>query len=203
MEGTKHEKVILVILAYLIGFTSALIAYGIKPTPNYLPFENELGLTSGLENTDFVDKQNIQQSSTTEATDPSTNEFVNYHDGRLSVHNDQGDFLLSINKDLIDTEQLIEFKNYGIHYSNKSPFYLVSADKKFIYFCEQHGEKDNCSNFIFDVKSSNMHFVNNEKQKIVTPRQVAEKAYWREDDILVVGDLTSVNSDTPWKVIKK
>jgi len=48
-----------------------------------------------------------------------------------------------------------------------------------------------------------MHFVNNEKQKIVTPRQVAEKAYWREDDILVVGDLTSVNSDTPWKVIKK
>jgi len=202
MEGTKHEKVVLVILAYLIGFTTALIAYGIRPIPDYSSPETKLELNDVIENTAFVDKQNIQQSSTTEATDPSTNEFVNYHDGRLSVHNDQGDFLLSINKDLIDTEQLIEFKNYGIHYSNNAPFFLVSADKKYIYFCEQHGEEDNCSNFIFDVKSSIVQFVNNEKQKIVTSRAVAEKAYWREDGTLKVGDFSSVSADTPWKVIK-
>jgi len=202
MEGTKHEKVVLVILAYLIGFTSALIAYGIKPIPDYFPPETELELNNVLENTDFVDKQDIQ-SSTTVATNQSTDEFVTYHDGRLGVHSDNGDFLLSINKDLVDKELLVEFKDYGVHYSKFAPFHIVSADKQFIYFCEQHGDEDNCSNFIFDVKSSVIQFVNNEKQKIVTSRSVAEKAYWQEDGTLVVGDFTSVSPDTPWKVVRR
>jgi len=191
MEGTKHEKVVLVVLAYIIGFTSGLIAFGINQS-----------VFLGADGQDSELKYDVQKISTDESfndTEHSDNtEIVTYKDGYLRVISGDNNFLLSIDKNLVDEESLDSFTEQGLH--TAIPFFVASPDNRYVYFCEQHSIDDSCMSFVFDSKSSVIQFVNNNGQKLSTTAAVARGAHWGDDGMLIIGDFSSLTIDTPWKV---
>ena len=191
MEGTKHEKVVLVVLAYIIGFTTGLIGFGVNQSGFISTDANYSELELGEQ------EVSVAKSDINSNTD-NGDEIVSYKDGRLRLIDDDNTLLLSIDKNLVDEESLDSFTEQGIH--TAIPYFIISPDQHYVYFCEQRSTEDACTNFVFDTESSIIQFVSNGGEKLSTTAATAQGVYWNDDGGLVIGDLTSLALDTPWKV---
>lgn len=214
MEGTKHEKAILVLLAYIIGFTSAFIAFGIAKsisvdaddTVAYEIVSDSMGDTDDM----MVPETDVQP--TAEAPLPSAPEEgaadssvlltgkgteVYYENGKLYASTNGDMHLLSVAKNKLTSAVAEAFSSQGSHIA--IPKFSVSTDGSFVYFCEQQQETDSCVNFVYDVTGDVIQYVSAEGKKVVTSAAIAETANWTPAG-LTFGTYRSQSTEKPWIV---
>ncbi len=206
-EGTKHEKIVLVILAYVIGLTSGFIGFGINDHYQY-------GSQRVMGDMDMMEYFDEEPSSTLPATGragyvspttqpPEANTVeadVVYEDGQLLAMTNEGPVVLSV-----DVEQLGDSIPEALAvqgYHTEPPIFLASPEGKYVYFCEQHLGVDECTNFLFNINDVSIQYVQIEKRKFVSPTSQAASAYWALDG-LHIGKYTSESVETPWKLVEK
>jgi hypothetical protein len=202
MEGTKHEKAVLVILSYVVGFTAGFITFGVTsngfsksvPMATVPPVVVEQTTTE----METVVPDPEMPVSLEEVTSENSTDQVHYTDGRLMANVNGASVLLSAQLATVDAETAKLFAAQGVH--EAIPKYTASADGAFIYYCEQHSAADSCINFVYDSNAQIIHYVTVDGAKLVTPAATAESATWN-NETLTVGTASSIAANTPWKLV--
>ena len=205
IEGTKHEKVVIIVLAYVMGFTAGFICFGvggpkfIHPTDTMVPAvattmtPTEVPPTEeAMQTQEPVANEEIAVVSPVNATSNET--AASYSDGKLQVAVGTNTFLLSMKVDDLGTVDTSDFKNQGSHVA--IPAYLVSPDNKFVYFCEQKTAEDTCNSFIFNVQANAIEYVSVDGKKLTTNAATAKAATWTTAGLSIDGK-TSVEAGNP------
>ena len=175
MNESKHKDVTMVVLSYLIGFTTAGILFGL--TDNREPLVDYNFASAYI------------------------NKGVTNSDERVRViNNSEGLFLIKGN----NKESLLSAAISNSRESNYSHYSVItasaSANEKFIHYCSQNSSRDDfCNHFIYSV-IDNKYFpvISNGNQ--VTSSIENINTYWEEEGFLYLDGLRSVSTDTPWLV---
>ena len=206
MEGTKHEKAVILFLAYVVGFTSGFIAFGIsKPTPETASVIEVVEEITLEESPVILDEVAVTEV-VTEAED-LPNEYSNplhpegthayYQNGRLLVSVDGEVTLLSMEKNRMAANVTDLFSNQGSHIA--IPHTSVSTDNKFVYFCEQQSDADRCVSFVYSIDAQTIYSVMDNGLKVVLTASDAKNVTWN-GNTLSVGTSLSTSPETPWKL---
>jgi hypothetical protein len=213
MEGTKHEKAVIVVLAYIVGFTSGFIAFGVTQpdlqsiAPIEMPLETGLPtetvpVTSDGTKLPMTDTAPTAGATENDYTVPKYTEgtHVYYENGRLFLSVDGNVSLLSIERNRMAANVTEFFRTQGSHVA--IPHYALSPDNKFVYFCEQQGDADSCVSFIYDVTAQTIQFVVDNGEKVTLTAAEAKTGRF-DGATLVIGLQQSTDPTTPWKVAQK
>lgn len=199
MSGTKHEKTVLILLSYIIGFTSGLMAVNlfIEPVP----------MSESVHDANFLlDQATSAVAETYSEPAPdlpaenvlSTNELVSYTDGKLYAKVGDARVVLSVDIDLMGDEVSNDFANQGIHFAK--PVFKTSTNGTYIFFCEQHTVQDICTGYIFDLTNNEIRPMSSDGKALTFTSAVAETALWTGGS-LQVGNLVSISdTEKPWKL---
>lgn len=203
LEGTKHEKAVLIIVAYIIGFTSGFIAFGVSGTMRSGAPEMLVAPESFIPN-DYTpptsNPPDFEEAPVTDGGEEApvdTGEIVSYTDGKLYATVKGERFVLSLHNDVMSTENVEGFSTQGIHAA--LPAYSASPDGRFVHFCEQQTDIAECTHFIFDTEANVIQPVSVNGERLITPDDVAKTAVWNETG-LVIAQYKSYSADTPWKL---
>jgi hypothetical protein len=196
IEGTKHEKAVLVILSYVAGFTAGFIVFGLSIVPS---------LQSATVNPEPRAEDPVsaplelqgERATTENVSAAKAVSQVLYKDGRLLASVNGASVLLSAQLQTVDAETAAFFANQGIH--EAIPQYLVSDDGNFIYYCEQRSLNDLCTNYVYDVINEIIQFVTLDGVKLESTGQEAKTAVW-DGNKLTIGPSSSVSVVTPWNL---
>ncbi len=205
MEGTKHEKAILVALAYIVGFTSGFIAFGMSQPDAHIVEEVALMNTIPVSNADThpnlpadtLATVDTPQQDDTESVVTEKGTRVYYQNDRLYVSVDGAVNLLSVAKNSLSSAVAAAFSTQGTHIS--IPKYLASPDGKYVFFCEQQQETDSCIGFVYDVTGTVIQYVAHDGKKVAITADVAKSAAWSENT-LSFGTYRSQSIEKPWIV---
>ncbi len=171
----KHEKVIILSLAYVIGFVTAYIAFGV----NSPYFSQDSSVESGDEFSYGLRSSQHKYE-------------------KVSV-DDESDGLYALldNKKRILSAQVIDSDKVGPGFHIDVIKSVVSNDKNFIYYCTQNGETEDYMSFIYDVNTDIVHSVgvNSDSKLTINDMETAE---WHNDGRLSLGDFVSVKPSEPW-----
>jgi hypothetical protein len=199
IEGTKHEKAVLVVITYIIGFTSGFIAFGVsdswkKPTAVPATVDAALFIPPPAEYTAPTSNPPTEEAATSSAVTTDA-DVVSYVDGKLYAQVGEEQFVLSISNSVMPTENVEGFSTQGIH--EELPAYAANSDESYVYFCEQQSSEETCTNFVFDTKANIIQFVSIDGEKLITPNDVAKGAKWSPLG-LKIGEYVSTSADEPW-----
>lgn len=192
MEGSRHERVVLVIVSYVIGFITAFIAYSVSTSSNepsqpvFVVYE----VANEYDYKKFADESN-------EATEVFTE--VLYQDGRLLVKRGAELLLVSLNPDEAGfPSNALAGEPQGHHVTE--PTYELAPDGNKLFFCEQKStSEDVCSSFILDVQERVVRPVKVAGEPLrITPEE-AKEAVW-DGNKLALYDLASVDESQPWNL---
>ena len=195
IEGTKHEKAVLVILSYVSGFTAGFIIFGMSALSSARPAESVI--YHEPQATDISMNTQDQVPAPVEQEAPAPIDEVMYKDGRLMANVNGASVLLSAQLATVDAETAKTFANQGVHQA--IPKYQASDDANFVYYCEQHSEADSCINFIYDVEKQIIQYVTVDGKKLFSNAETAQTATWN-NGLLTIGTATSIDATTPWKL---
>lgn len=185
MENTRHERAIIMVATYTIGFVSAYIAFGVGLDQNSLAVDTTALSPSSLDQA--IKHAGIHEAAATIVADKEG----------LSLSTRDGDKLLSVSKQILKEE--------GMDVSKPTPgiFEVIidaelSRDSRFAYFCEQLQEGDQtCNPYVYSVEQDVL-FPLKLNGDAFRPDIVTYKATWTEDGLLNVNGHISVSSETPW-----
>lgn len=195
LEGTKHEKAVLVITAYIIGFTSSFIAFGVMDRVE-APAPLESVSTTWPEG--YQPPTEMPPSDEAVSAAPTGGGMATYEDGKLYA-NVQGErYVLSLQNDIMDVTNVEGFATQGIH--EALPTYSASADGHFVHFCEQQTPADACTHFVFDAKRNVIQPLSLEGKSFITTVNEALSTVWN-GDALRIAQYASVSQAEPWKMV--
>lgn len=170
---TDHTKAILVGLAYLIGFTTAYIAFELNDvSPSYAVKDN--GVT---------ESRVIQQASAYGAVRAVTTPeglFVASQDGQRIISAAAG------GEDL----------EFGFHKEIVSA--SVSHDAAMVHYCATMDDSDSCYHFVYVVSEDVVHPVRSDDEVVVTSSAVAKSSTWLSNNLLSIGGVFSLSGTSPW-----
>lgn len=198
LEGTKHEKVVLVLLAYIIGITSGFIAF--SPQPQYGPVVHGSAYSSVA--TYQKDKQSVPVSASDTMPGNETvlgevsesDEFVYYSDKRLFIEAPEGRMLLSIHVDEVGTDLGEEFATQGTHV--REPLFSVNETETNVFFCEFMNSEKECGAYVYDVNENTIRPVAVNGEHLILTDTEAATATWTGSS-LEIGNLVSATQE-PW-----
>ena len=197
MDGTKHEKVVLVVLAYIIGFTAGFICFSITASggaPSVaVATENHTAPNERHQADSSV--QPGQDLSAPEAEVISGMATATYENGKLKAFVDTKEYLLSFNTSVVDITGPDDFKNQGSHAD--IPAFVVAPEGRFIYYCEQQSADDTCNNLLYDVAENAIRKVTVAGEASVSSAHDAKSAIW-SNGALVIGNYISQTPTEPW-----
>ncbi|MEZ4200106.1 MAG: hypothetical protein R3B69_00660 [Candidatus Paceibacterota bacterium] len=173
----KHEKALLVLTAYVIGFITAYIAFGLTIT----------GPKEAVYVTTTHSKEIKQHEGATT-------------DGVGVVETSEGLFALLGAQERVLSAQAISFgAGAGYHYDVFVA--MASPDGKYIYYCAQEDRtSDSCVGYLYDVLEDKTRQVHNENNDPVLLQSTAKKVSW-QDGQLYLPMYRSYDIMRPWKVI--
>lgn len=195
MEGTKHEKALLVVLSYIVGLTSGFIAFGLTQSNQILETTDVVSSYEGESQLVATTEEN-----SVEETPVSSGVKVTYDDGRLTVDVNGSIQLLSVERSRLNLEAASYFTKQGTH--SIEPVYKLSPDSKYVFFCEQDTTTDSCQSFVYDIQNEMIHYVTNNGTKLALSRDEAKQVVW-DGLVLVAGLNTSNSSESPWLLSTK
>lgn len=195
MEGTRHERAAIVIASYIIGFITAFMFAA--NTGNLLadPF-----ISAPMTNTASVAAvREIPPEAPAVVRTPVTQGAVSYEGGQLVYSGADGEHLLSFNPQTSELRADIETLTQGYHYDELS--YAVSADQKFVFFCEKKAVADEtCTGYVYDADADRIYQMTMEGAAVTFPHVAAQRAVWTAVG-LKVGSSYSVNASAPWAMM--
>ena len=165
MEGTRHERVIVLITAYIIGFITAYIAFGVIKVQefDYSSFTNQSSAVITSQ------KQDDQHHEVFVAEDA---------EGLVVIKNNK--------------RTLISVKNNGDLPPEEGTYisvvYKISPDQEKIYFCEQPlEESDTCRPYIYSIEDNITYpvTINGERVAFSINDHSVE---WSEEGELLIGE---------------
>ena len=163
MEGTRHERVVVLIAAYIIGFITAYIAFGVVKVQDidYTSFSNQ--------NASVIASQD---------TKASENIFVGLdNEGLVVIKNNQRTLLSLKDNGEVPPEE-------GVHASIVA--YSASPDNSKVYFCEQPTvEDDSCRPYIYSVEDGIVYPVTVNGERVAFPVE-NHNVSWNEAGELVI-----------------
>lgn len=181
MEGSRHERVLLVLTAYIIGFTTAFIAYALPAKHQVTP--------------------QVFSIQTNEQDDVSVPQTAIYLDETgLYVSSPQTTQLLSVNQaSPLMANAVFGAPTSGVHYRLIDA--ELSRDRDFVYFCEQLTETaQTCDPYVFSIQDGILHEVT--VNDVVYPSSVANHtSSWSSDGKLQLDGYISASSETPWELV--
>ncbi len=183
----RHEKIFIVLLAYIIGFTTAFIAYGL----NYTIVDDNV--YAQINTTPIADVQNtdpIVQVNNTQSASALTATLT--EEGLFAVLNGKQRVISANVKDSASNE-------HGFHVAIATV--EVSPDNRFIYFCEQRSLNANeCHSYIYALETDSVHIVQTTADEDVVA-STEKKVVWLTDSRLIVDGYVSESNETPWNVM--
>jgi hypothetical protein len=207
LEGTKHEKAVLVLLAYIIGLTSGFIGFGIN---NFYQNESKFSTKHQqkmMEDFDYAapvlrttDKVGYFPPTGQPPQDGEEVNLVHYENGQLTVSTNDGPIVLSVHVDQLgdNIPELLALQGHHV----EPPVYVVSPGGRYVYFCEQHLGVNGCTNLLFDKEAISIQYVQVRNEKLISPVSLAASAYWAAEG-LSLGEFISESISTPWKLVPK
>jgi hypothetical protein len=192
LEGTKHEKAVLVILAYIIGITSGYIAFAVpgKLTQNALS-DNTYYPASEVMMSDEVGGDYEGYVLGEEA---HSDEFVYYTNNRLFVQAQSGRMLLSVHVNEFGDTLGEEFANQGTHVAE--PIFATDEAEKNVFFCEFRDSATSCLAYVYSDEDTVIRPVVVDNEHLVLTRDEASAANW-EGGVLSVNGYNS-DAQQPW-----
>lgn len=142
MTGNRHEQAVLVIMAYVVGFVTAFIAFG----------ANQIDEATHVV---YVPTSTVQAKSTSAPQSSPGNvasaASAYYEQGMLTTQTENGPVVLSVDAAMApELTNDPQFAGQGLHQS--LPIYAASPDGSFVYFCEQFTTRDSCRSFVYDTE---------------------------------------------------
>lgn len=182
----KHERITLVVLAYVIGFSTAYIAFALQsPNNDYYNIT-----TSTIAHTPAIKPmEEVYAARTTSLDTISTTE------------KEDGFYALIEGKERILSAALINSMQprSGFHHKIIEP--SVSLSGMYIHYCVQpSAASSTCVHHIYDVTTDIVHIMTVADEPVET--LIADRIIplWLQDDTLRLSDYISVAPNTPWKV---
>lgn len=177
MEGSRHEKVLIILAAYVIGFVTAYLLFtdfDMGPQPAAIIMANDIS--------------SIQMKDASVEVSVTNSGLVITREGDAQ--------LLSANKTANKTSVAADEPVNGFHVSILGA--AVSPNEDFVYFCEQlTAESTVCEPFVYSFNTATAHRVRVDGEAVRIPL-TDHNASWSEESRLVVDEFSSVSTDRPW-----
>ena len=165
----RNEKAFIVVLAYIIGFTTAFIAYGVPTLETH------------------QDKKSSSQKIA-EQSGSIVTAYVN--ETGLFAETQAGSVIISAKA----TEQSIQ--KDGWHYDIATA--SVSPNGRFVHYCEQSLEiPTECKHFVYVAENHTVHRVTRNGTQLVSDTNTVSNP-WTNDNRLQFGTSESNSSVNPW-----
>lgn len=183
MEGTRHEKVALVAIAYLIGFITAFIAFGVNK------------IHTGSE-TLVIRHDTSNAEIQTEAHNAITS--VGLDEEGLFAVTSQRERLLSADRDILNASVISSTGEPGFYYSIIDA--EASRNGQFAYFCEQLLEEAaECDPYVYELATDMLHPVRMDGE-LFKPNSNEHTSLWTEDSLLMLNGAVSSDPAQPWNL---
>ncbi|OGG41811.1 hypothetical protein A2837_01190 [Candidatus Kaiserbacteria bacterium RIFCSPHIGHO2_01_FULL_46_22] len=167
----QHEQAILVVLAYLIGFITAFIAFKLAEDNSWSPIVE-------AERSQYEMMSNLE---------------VLVKGGNLYAARNGIEHALSVYADREEEED-------GFHYSvlvaSVSP-----DNRFVHYCVQPTATSDTCTNFIYSSEEDVIYRVKNGEEQMSVLADLTTDSGWMEDGKLSLPGHQSVSADTPWKMV--
>jgi hypothetical protein len=183
MEGTRNEKIVIVLSAYVIGFTTAFIAFGI-----HNPSETQISDNS-------FNRSYAQPLSATE--DIGTISSIEKNDEGLFAVTRGYSRLLSVKRGSQGATLIAATPTPGFHAAVIAD--ALSKDAKFIYFCEQQtADAKECIAYVYSLADDSLHRVK-VNGEAYAPSVESQTAVWTDDSKLALNNMLSNSPEKPWE----
>lgn len=185
----KHEKIVLVGLAYCIGFTTAFIAFGFQNEYGHMqvPQVREYG-ASGL-------VQKLPAEEVAETTAASSYEFIDD-----AVITEEGLFATMQDEMRVVSAYAPspEGRVAGFHY--RVVDMLVSPDQSYLYYCVLLSQEDTtCRSYLYHAASDAVYPVKDITTNAYLETEVGSlEVTWTEQNMLIVSGYSSISMEEPW-----
>jgi hypothetical protein len=181
----KNERAAIMALTFCIGFTTALIAYGL-PIKD-IPMTVVVPATSNTANLSAT--QSSGQRNTANAEQPDAQGYAKLDEDGLYLVNSVGTFLVSV-------DQLTAPNIPEAHAAIHMP--IVDPSGTYLFYCAQmKTDHDHCTPRIFDSVNNVIHSVRGGSMSNTISLE-AVPAAWTSTGLLVFGDTISTTAATPW-----
>ena len=164
MEGTRNERVAILVVSYIIGFVTAYVAFGLTQLEEkfvYMPVDNTASLISAL--------------GKKESTSPGVAALTK--DGLVLVKNDEARV---ISAQMAASEGILPD---GYHTSLAD--YSLSPDGSHVYFCEvPAADVDVCRPYLYSVAEDTVYPVKIDGQRVAFEAE-NHRISWSEDGELI------------------
>jgi len=188
IEGHRHEKVVLVVTSYVIGFTTAFLAFGM----NQLYMAKDVLATSTVHN---VIKTKVAD------TGPEKILSVTTDSEGLSAVTSKGTIILSAKKSTLESSVIGSVDVPGYHTAIIDA--EVSRDGNFVYFCEQLSEEnETCGAYVYALASKILHRVSIDAITYA-PAIKDHTSSWSDTNLLNVDAGISADAIKPWLLVSK
>ncbi len=178
----RHEQVAILVLAYIIGFTTAYIAFGIS----FDPAEGSVTIAEPVPISLY--------KTTTDNVEANNNTVAGV------LFTDSGMFSTLGGEEAVVSGKLTDEIEPGPGFHSAIPFYEVSPDGRFIYYCEQQMNNDaECSDYIYDVANNVIRPIKISGSAVTTSISKQEFV-WLPDGTAQYAQFTAIGTETPWKL---
>lgn len=183
MENSRHERAIILVAAYVIGFISAYIAFGVNQFEEYIVVE-------------VPAQQYLPAAAIESIVEP------NYSESTLTVDNvglhyygPDGERLLSAYR-TPEHDGVIPQGTSGV--VEKIIDAEISRDGQFAYFCEQVDPADDtCAAFVYSATEDIIRPLQT-AEEVIKPAIANHFSVWSASGYLMVNGRSSVAPETPW-----
>ena len=195
IEGTPNERALLVIFAYIAGFTAAFIAF-----------------VATQDRSAYVSNTTVNQASQSaavQAADVRTNEAVSdriisvtYENDGLYIHTStEFPTLLSKSAEVagvaFNSDDSL-FAKQGFH--SNVPYYEHISELDHVFFCEQYESTGYCTPYVYDIKGQTLHIFHEDGEPLSIDNRIAEQVRVTNVGEYIVGGFRSLSTASPWEM---
>lgn len=195
MDGSRHERAVLVVLSYVIGFLTAFIAFSIGSSSRDIA-KSEVFVYEVAHEYDY--RKFASEPSEPDRSFEMLTEVL-YQDGRLLVQHGAESLLVSLNPEAAGfaADTLVN-EPQGHHVTE--PTYALAPDGAQLFFCEQQSvNEDVCDTFILDVNERIVRPVKVAGEPLQLSSDEAKEVVWNGRKLAFL-DLTSIDETQPWNL---
>ncbi len=199
IEGTPNERALLVVFAYVVGFVSAFIAFGLS--------QDNLKQTNVTFST-YTQPASVvtavEESQTTEPSLTETDQVVLvYENDGLYLHTD-AEFPTLLSKAAAavgytyDNDASLSDKQ-GFH--TAVPYFEHIAPLGHVFYCEQYSTTGTCTPFLYDISEQELYVFTYDGEPLELDSREVQQLVVTSAGSYVLGNYRSASVDTAWELV--
>ena len=204
IEGTPNERALLVVFAYVAGFTASFILFGNVGSESRIITTTSIPATPTQTATvlDSVPVADAPSAPATPSAQVSTVE-VRYENNGLYVFT-EAEFPILLSKEaaaagvVYDTETPLT-DTQGFH--TAIPHYEFIEAFDHVFFCEQHASTGECTPFLYDLNTQTLHVFQTVDGPFTVTTNEARLVTVTSAGSYVLGQYRSAQPNRPWEMV--